>query len=924
MQSSKTHATHGANATREVLRQAEEPLIESRRKALGLDPIGQAPQVGLALSGGGIRSATFSLGLLQAIAAAGALRRIDYLSTVSGGGYAAVFLGALLRAPSRFARTQPATPPKAANAADAADPADATRLAGAAEAGYAFAERVLRGDEERTELLPPPSVEHPDRPLFHPVRWLRESGRYLTPTRGNDWPFAIAYYLRNLAALHVVGAAAAVSLSAAWVLAQVAVGLPLGTAGPVASPLWMAAAAAVLLFGAAGFAYWATSAPPTTRWQRLESWLVKASVPVLAIAGIGGGLTAVPDAAWEPASVRAWLLAGGVFAAVALVFLLAAAWGHCNVETTRRRLTGWAAALASTAALLMALGAVDTFARHLAFRSETGGALSSGLAVVLAVVAMALLQSTGGPASGRPSVLSRRWAAPTALVVGAGICMLLAALYAWAVYRTALAASPPLAGGPAAAVGVGARIAGLPHGFWLLGLLACSASLLHLLSPGFLNLSTIHHLYAARLTRSYLGAANLRRLSQQRDGVMDKDGWLRATHDDDLWTLRQYFGLDAEAPSLKPGDVPIHLANATLAERRGGTSDITQRDRRGLILSIGPAGMTVGTAHFPWRLPLHEGRTQPRRGSATELIDQASRLKLGNWMAVSGAAVSAGVGAQTRLGFALLAALFNVRLGYWWSAPPQLHAPHPSTAAERLRQALRALTHRCLFAEMTGGFWGRRSARWYLSDGGHFENTGTYELIRRRIPFIVVSDNGADPAYAFRDVGNLTRKVRVDLGAQIEVLGAEALKARLPVDLLPLFGAQADFQREERRAERRMPAALLALVRFDEEPDALPLTVLMIKPALIEGLPADLLHYAAARPRFPQEPTVDQFFDEAQWESYRRLGELIGQRLFVGTGGRAGAFAGAGALSGATASGTAQAWRPAAFMPLEPQGLRGR
>jgi hypothetical protein len=43
--------------------------------------------LGLALSGGGIRSATINLGILQGLARRGLLPRFDYLSTVSGGGY---------------------------------------------------------------------------------------------------------------------------------------------------------------------------------------------------------------------------------------------------------------------------------------------------------------------------------------------------------------------------------------------------------------------------------------------------------------------------------------------------------------------------------------------------------------------------------------------------------------------------------------------------------------------------------------------------------------------------------------------------------------------------------------------------------------------------------------------------------------------
>src|SRR5687767_3547400 len=81
----------------EWLNARERAALEQRRSRLpsphSLAP--NAPRVGLALSGGGIRSATFSLGLVQALARSGVLPRIDYLSTVSGGGYIGAFLGAL-------------------------------------------------------------------------------------------------------------------------------------------------------------------------------------------------------------------------------------------------------------------------------------------------------------------------------------------------------------------------------------------------------------------------------------------------------------------------------------------------------------------------------------------------------------------------------------------------------------------------------------------------------------------------------------------------------------------------------------------------------------------------------------------------------------------------------------------------------------
>src|SRR5262245_28343313 len=74
----------------------ENEATKSRREKCGIDP--QDPQRwGLALSGGGIRSATFCLGVIKSLAKNGLLTRFDYLSTVSGGGYAGSALGRLFQ-----------------------------------------------------------------------------------------------------------------------------------------------------------------------------------------------------------------------------------------------------------------------------------------------------------------------------------------------------------------------------------------------------------------------------------------------------------------------------------------------------------------------------------------------------------------------------------------------------------------------------------------------------------------------------------------------------------------------------------------------------------------------------------------------------------------------------------------------------------
>ena len=56
----------------------------------------------------------------------------------------------------------------------------------------------------------------------------------------------------------------------------------------------------------------------------------------------------------------------------------------------------------------------------------------------------------------------------------------------------------------------------------------------------------------------------------------------------------------------------------------------------------------------------------------------------------------------------------------------------------------------------------------YLSDGGHFENLGLYEMVLRRCHFILVSDAGQDPECSFADLGESVRKIRIDFGIPID------------------------------------------------------------------------------------------------------------------------------------------------------------
>ncbi|HVR72710.1 MAG TPA: hypothetical protein VMT52_00185, partial [Planctomycetota bacterium] len=147
----------------------------------------------------------------------------------------------------------------------------------------------------------------------------------------------------------------------------------------------------------------------------------------------------------------------------------------------------------------------------------------------------------------------------------------------------------------------------------------------------------------------------------------------------------------------------------------------------------------------------------------------------------------------------------------------------------------------------------------YLSDGGHFENLGLYEMLRRRCHYIVVGDAGCDPNCAFDDLGNAARKARIDMGIPIDFRNGVSI-----------------FSRTDRENPR---GSCFAVADIDykavDGEQARNGVLLYIKPAFYGNTPMDVLNYARGSPAFPHEPTSDQFFSESQLESYRALGRHI-------------------------------------------------
>ena len=154
---------------------------------------------------------------------------------------------------------------------------------------------------------------------------------------------------------------------------------------------------------------------------------------------------------------------------------------------------------------------------------------------------------------------------------------------------------------------------------------------------------------------------------------------------------------------------------------------------------------------------------------------------MSSWVAISGAAFSTGLGAQTNFGMSVLAGLANLRLGYWWNrsrTPPWERILdvlwQPSKMVEQLKLSwagrvkwwedfTRYRPYRMiqgyLLDELRGRYSGAEQQRWYLTDGGHFENLAVYELIRRELPLVICSSRGRGlPVMTSGSIGSAARQ----------------------------------------------------------------------------------------------------------------------------------------------------------------------
>ena len=867
--------------------------------------------IGLALSGGGIRSATVSLGILQALAKRGRLRFIDYVSTASGGGYIGTFLGGL------FQRWSPSS-------------GDDTVASN--EPRWIQIESLLK--ESRSQ----------------PVEWLRESGRYLAPNGAADLWLWLGVVLRNLIAVHVVLSTLilmafllgnGVRRSLTWAVEQ----LTPSNASVLQDLLvrrsfwWsptmvVAALMAALWVVPNGIGFWLVRSD--TRDGKIDKLdgaspvLTLIALIVAAIACVISSCAHLPLYAgpWAPPLGIAIILAMGGFSWASALKSTSSASQARNLLTLRLR-----SALIATAGFT-AFALLDSLGQSIYAVWSGGSGLRGALTWIgvgfssVATMAMFLQRVAGHVGQGTAKSLrvpAQLLALGAALALTSVILISLSATahaltWRWSQAGGHLGPTPPgkaryeitLPDGHHATIrdavkdqpicrikaasGIGPEHLCTPQFlnarsyFWALGV-TMLLSLAFGRTYSFVNRSSLSALYGARLARAYLGASNPMRDDPKRQNV--------TVHvSGDELALGEY------KPHEQGG--PLHIINVTLNETVDGRSNVEQKDRQGMGLALGPAGVSVGVQHHAvWQGDALRATEDPGTGDRARfrVFPEKGLFKprsptVGQWMAISGAAVSTGLGSRTSLGLSLLIGLLNFRLGYWWQSgvDPRKRAQVAErrsggfSLGQTFSWALPVQSH--LLSELLARFPGTAREDWYLSDGGHFENTAAYELVRRRLPLIILCDNGADTEGELADLGNFVRKVRTDFAAEVvffdraaidnldqsigRVLGTvEDLGLASPPAPDPEGGKTAGGDSALR--PRRYGA--LAWIHYSD--GAASSLLLVVHPAVNGTEPLDVRSYQKSHPSFPQESTADQFFDEAQWEAYRRLGEHMGEQLLA-------------------------------------------
>ncbi|GAB3782297.1 hypothetical protein GCM10028818_37860 [Spirosoma horti] len=872
-------------------------------KSDGMDPLQQAKTMhltGLAFSGGGIRSATFNLGVLQGLAKAGLLPQFDYLSTVSGGGYIGAWYTTWIKRDGLLLKVQDRL-----NTEKSTDP---------------------RGEEVR------------------PIRWLRMFSNYLAPSNNimstDSWTVGITW-IRNtilnqiiilllLCSVLLLGLCgylvwsfeglsqyipeqwAFITFSIFLLTGSIIAGIGMASYRPDLFPgsslgslkyTYVTAGLVALglitsyLVSSWLFFYSKSANQPYTfdyRFSYLTDTALVGTLGLLLVALFGRYDSGLPGNNWLQKAVALLLsILFSVLSAFFGILSLDLAWGLLqDLAVASKTSNSWNASFIVNGKDFSwhALFTTREFLNRFTF--VIGPPLILEVLSVMVVLRMALLGKYFPDARrewwGRIGAVVHRgmviWiilasigllgekmleAATTYLVAITGGWVALVGL----AVRLAYSASTPAQGDapktlPTKAKDFLVRLA--PYVF-IIGLLIIAAKLINLvLQSGWLNDPTtepplkavltltlvsslltlglawrvgvnefsMHHFYRNRLMRGYL-AATRRRTEREKTanaftGFDDED-------DLKLCMLKHEHAYHG----------PFPIINTTLNASR--VTDLDRQDRKGESFIFTPlfCGFDISPTrpnnrqknisceygYRPTELYAYKPKTLPNGKVRPGGPD------LSTVMAISGAAANPNQGAHSSPATAFLMTVFNARLGWWIGNPHgkdwQLSDP---------RSGLAYLIYDLLGKTNTAQDFV------CLSDGGHFDNMGLYELVRRRVRLIILGDAEQDNLFTCEGLANAVRRCRVDFGVEINI-------------------NVSDITTRDGKTNYSKSHWAHGTIWYPEDPQGQPTGHLIyLKSSLTGYEPVDVREYAVKNRDFPHQSTADQFFNEAQFESYRLLG----------------------------------------------------
>jgi hypothetical protein len=232
----------------------------------------------------------------------------------------------------------------------------------------------------------------------------------------------------------------------------------------------------------------------------------------------------------------------------------------------------------------------------------------------------------------------------------------------------------------------------------------------------------------------------------------------------------------------------------------------------------------------------------------------SSRLTTMLAVAISSAAVAPAMG-RFRIGpTSMLLTFANIRLGVWMPNPRYARQiPLGELPLPRVRLGY-------LFKEFIG-LHDPSDLYVYLTDGGHWENTGLVELLRKGdFREIVCLDADPGPGDAVKSISDAIDLAALECGATVD-LNLDPLRANPESSHAPEYAKRS------------------VNVGFFEVQNGGIGVLWYAKPGLTTEMPTALLAHRETHPDFPRTPTLDQFFDTSTFVAYRNLGRFNAQAI---------------------------------------------